>query len=227
MSASPESRRGRPPNPALQEQRREEILDAAARVFARHGYVGTDVQVVADALGVGKGTVYRYFPSKETLFLSTVDRGMCLLREAVDASGNGLDDPIDAMRAAVRAYLQFFNDRPELVELLIQERAEFRDRKKPTYFEHREANSCRWRDRIAGLIAAGRIRPMPVERVLDVVGDLLYGAMFTNHFTGRHRPLDTQAEDILDIVFHGMLTPAERRRQARRSDDADTGGPSS
>ena len=40
---------------------------AAALVFAQHGYGNTDVQFVADALHMGKGTVYRYFPSKEAL----------------------------------------------------------------------------------------------------------------------------------------------------------------
>ena len=65
--------------------RREQILDAAAEVFAQHGYRNTDVQFVADALQVGKGTVYRYFPSKEALFLAAVDRGMRRLTERFQA----------------------------------------------------------------------------------------------------------------------------------------------
>ena len=40
---------GRPRDAALAERRREEILDTAAVVFARHGYPNTDVQYVADA----------------------------------------------------------------------------------------------------------------------------------------------------------------------------------
>jgi hypothetical protein len=51
---------------------------------------------------------------------------------------------------------------------------------------------------------------------MNVLGDLVYGTMFTNHFSGRHRPLADQAEDILDVVFHGILTPAERRRRRAR-----------
>ena len=49
---------------------------------------------------------------------------------------------------------------------------------------------------------------MPVERITDVVRDLLYGTMFTNYFAGSTRSVDDQAEDILDIVFHGILSPA-------------------
>jgi AcrR family transcriptional regulator len=57
-------RRGRPRDETLVRRRREEILAAATRIFAQLGYRNTDVQIVADQLKVGKGTVYRYFPSK-------------------------------------------------------------------------------------------------------------------------------------------------------------------
>jgi hypothetical protein len=112
--------------------------------------------------------------------------------------------------SAIRAYLEFFRDHPDQAELLIIERAEFRDRKKPTYLEHREVNRVFWREVYAGLIRDGRVRDVPVSRILDVVGDLLYGTMFTNHFAGHRKPLDTQAADVIDVVFNGILTAAER-----------------
>src|SRR6185369_2200900 len=108
---------------------------------ARRGYQHTEVQLVADELGLGKGTIYLYFPSKEQLFLAAVDRGMRRLCAAVGEAMDRVEDPLGKLATLIRSYLQFFKDRPEHVELLMQERAEFRDRKKPTYFEHREANS--------------------------------------------------------------------------------------
>jgi AcrR family transcriptional regulator len=49
------------------EERRQEILDAALRLFREHGFEETTVQDVADEAGVATGTVYLYFPSKERL----------------------------------------------------------------------------------------------------------------------------------------------------------------
>jgi AcrR family transcriptional regulator len=197
----------------LWESRREQILDAAAKLFAEHGYADTDTQLLADKLGVGKGTVYRYFPSKQDIFLATADRVMRKLREQVDASIAEIEDPLDRIAEAIRAYLAFFADHPDSVELLMQERAQFKDRKKPTYFEHREANIERWRALYRALIAEGRIRDMPVDRITDVLGDLVYGTMFTNYFIGSRKPFEAQAQDILDIVFHGILSDAERRKR--------------
>lgn len=205
---------GRPKDKALVARRRDEILEAATELFAEQGYRQADVQVVADRLGVGKGTVYRYFPTKEALFLAAVDRGMQQLKQQVESAAATVDDPLERIRAAVRAYLAFFDDHGEVLELLIQERAEFKDRKRSTYFVYREAALEPWRAMYRELMASGRVRTMPVERVLDVTSDLLYGAIFTNRFAGRRKRFDTQAEELIDIIFHGILTEQERRRRA-------------
>jgi len=51
----------------VQEKRRE-ILAAAAATFARHGYSGTNLQRVAVAAGMGKSSLYHYFPTRDALF---------------------------------------------------------------------------------------------------------------------------------------------------------------
>ena len=203
----------RPSSEELAVSRREEILDAAARLFARHGYAETDTQLLADEVGVGKGTLYRYFPSKRDLFLAAADRVMRHLRDVIDADIANIADPLERIAAAIRSCLTFFVEHPEFVELLMQERAHFKDRKKPTYFENREANIERWHEMYRGLIAAGRFRKMPVEQISDVLTDLVYGNMFTNYFAGQRKPPEEQAQDIMDVVFHGILSDAERRRR--------------
>jgi AcrR family transcriptional regulator len=56
--------RGRPPT----EGRAEAILDAALEVFAANGFAAARLDEVAERAGVGKGTLYLYFESKEALF---------------------------------------------------------------------------------------------------------------------------------------------------------------
>ena len=65
------------------------------------------------------------------------------------------------------------------------------------------------------IIAEGRIRNMPVERILGVLSDLLYGTMITNYFIGRQKPIEEQARDILDVVYNGILTDSERQARGR------------
>jgi len=203
MPASPAVRpaRGRPQSPRL-----DRLLDVAAEVFARRGYRQTDVQEIADALGVGKASLYRRYPTKRELFLAAADHGMRRMREAVLAAAEREADPLGRLDAAIRAYLEHFDRHPQHVELLIQERAEFRDRKTNTYFAHRDEYRRRWRGLYLQLMHAGRIRRMPVERLMDVLGNLVYGTMFTNFFAGRTRSPERQAAEIIDVLFHGILS---------------------
>jgi hypothetical protein len=125
-------------------------------------------------------------------------------------------DPLAQMEQVIRAYLAFFKANPGFVELLIQERAEFKDRPKPTYFVHHDANIDKWHTLLRQLIAAGRVRDIPLDTITNVVGDLMYGTMFTNYFAGRQTSLEEQAEAILEIVLTGTLTDAERTRRINR-----------
>ena len=199
--------------PAVQLRRQEEILDMAIGLFAKHGYFETDTQLLADQLHVGKGTLYRYFRTKEELFLAAADSIMRKLHERIVSATAGVEDPLDLIREGVYAYLAFFAEHPEYAELVIQERALFKDRPRPTYLQHRDVNEVRWRELYRSLAAKGEIRDMPAERITDIIGDLLYGTMYTNLFAQQRKSPEAQTSAILDVVFYGILSDSERQRR--------------
>jgi AcrR family transcriptional regulator len=204
---------GRPRDESLATRRCAEILGVAAQIFAKNGYRATDVQWIADELKIGKGTVYRYFQSKRELFLAAVDHGVRQLHEELMQCAASIEEPLARIVEVTKQYLAFFDTHPEMVELIIQERAEFKDRVKPTYFLHCETYAKPWQELFRGLIAAGRVRAIPVERITNVGGDLLYGTIFTNYFAGRRESLELQAQNIIDIMFFGILSDTERAAQ--------------
>src|SRR5262245_20789755 len=137
---------------------------------------------------------------------------MVRLRERIDEIRARKLEPLEQIATAVRAYLAFFDTHPEFVELLILERAVFRDRKKPTYFEHRERNVGTWRALYQQMIDAGRVRPISPAAISDTMSSTLYGAMFTNFFAGRQKTLETQAAELMDVLFRGILSDSERAK---------------
>jgi AcrR family transcriptional regulator len=56
------------------EERRQEILDTAIRLFYEKGYEKTSIADIAQAMNVAQGLCYRYFPSKEALFDTAIDQ---------------------------------------------------------------------------------------------------------------------------------------------------------
>jgi AcrR family transcriptional regulator len=193
--------------------RREEILTQAAELFAERGYDKTDTTLLAETVGVGKGTIYRHFPSKRELFLAAADRVMRMLCQRIDARMAKTTDPLEQLINGVQGFLEFFAEHPGFVELLIQERALFKDRKLPTFIEHRAMNMDRWQAFYRDLMAQERVRKVPAERITDVLGSLLYGTIFMNYFSGQPTSVEVQANNIIDVVFRGILTPQELKRR--------------
>ena len=103
-------------------------------------------------------------------------------------------------------------------ELFIQERAHFRDRHRPLYFDTKRTNetSAKKTAFLKALIDTGRFRAVSTERIPAVIGDLLFGTVLSNHLAGRRVPPADQAQAILDVVIHGLLSDAERKAQARK-----------
>jgi AcrR family transcriptional regulator len=193
-----------------QNERSLEILDAAVGTFAAKGYAQTDVQEIADRVGVGKGTVYRHFGSKEALFLAAVKHARDKLIAAVDAVQNSQADPLAQLRTCMTAILRFFDANPEIVELLIEERALFRDRRPSLFFEHDENRRCEWAARLQSLIDAGTIRDIPVPEIQDTISRFVFGAMFFNYFEGNRRPLADESHAMFDVLFNGLLAKPRR-----------------
>ena len=61
---------------ATKEEKRIEILKAAARIFSANGFEKAKVEDIAKVAGIGKGTVYEYFDSKKSLFKQMISFGL-------------------------------------------------------------------------------------------------------------------------------------------------------
>lgn len=85
--------------------RRQEILDAAVRVFARKGFAASRIDDIAAEAGIGKGSVYLYFDSRDAIleaaFAQYAADSEALLRQAVEGEGPALDRLAALVRAAI------------------------------------------------------------------------------------------------------------------------------
>ncbi|WP_217574394.1 TetR/AcrR family transcriptional regulator [Streptomyces sp. GbtcB7] len=85
--------------------RGEQVLDAAARVFARQGYEGTSIDDIADELGSTKGRVYHYYRSKSDMLLGVLNAGSHKLIDVVrPLSEDASLSPAERLRNMARAH---------------------------------------------------------------------------------------------------------------------------
>lgn len=109
-----------PRGPQQREARRRELLDAGAAVFVERGYFDTRVADVVAAAGVSHGTFYTYFTSKDDVLRVLLDTIVDDLVRAATAQQGAEADPVRAMAATIRQFMDAHRDRAGLIAILEQ-----------------------------------------------------------------------------------------------------------
>jgi AcrR family transcriptional regulator len=103
----------------LDEQKRLKIMAAAAELFAAHPFHKVLLSEVAEAAGVGKGTLYIYFKNKEDLYLSVLYSGFAELVEQLQCRlDKNQFGPMENLETAIREMVQFAYQNPHMFELM-------------------------------------------------------------------------------------------------------------
>jgi AcrR family transcriptional regulator len=193
--------------------KRTTILRAATDVFSTREFHTVPVEDVATAAGVGKGTLYLYFPTKERLFYATILDALDVLLAELAAAVRGRTGE-DALRAFTRCLVGFFWRRRHLAVLMAR-------------YEHkqREPEGEGWRQRRARLVALVRqalqpevraARRAPRDGVLAAEMLLALVRAAVLHQRERDDP-EHSVQLVVDLFLDGLrgAPPAPARRAGR------------
>ncbi|MFE0644181.1 TetR/AcrR family transcriptional regulator [Streptomyces sp. NPDC058877] len=126
--------------------RERQMMDAAVRSFARHGYQTASMDEIAELAGVSKPLVYLYLHSKEELFTSVIRREATALLDAVAAGVEGSGPPPDErLWAGLLAFFSYAAEHPDAWVVL--------SRQARTQGEPFAGEVARMRDEIVAFVA--------------------------------------------------------------------------
>jgi AcrR family transcriptional regulator len=103
-----------------QDNRRAQLLDAAARLFRERGFHATSMRDIAKAVGMLSGSIYYHFDSKEGMLLAVYEEGKRRVAEAVDAATATQTDPWRRLEAACAAHLRVLIVHRDFTQVMIQ-----------------------------------------------------------------------------------------------------------
>jgi AcrR family transcriptional regulator len=115
----------RPPPEELVERRRTEIIEAAYEVFASKGYSAAGIADIAERLGMGHGTFYRYFKNKRDILDQVVDYGVERIVAALELEtpqpAASLEEFRDQLRRIGDRLFSLFDSDPGLGQIVLLE----------------------------------------------------------------------------------------------------------
>jgi len=175
---------------------RQRILEAAEQVFARSG-IGVPIDDVAARAGVGVGTLYRHFPTKESLFEAIVLTRLEEMVRAVEVASTS-DDPGEAFFAFVRTFARHALAKQDLIDACAIAGLDVMTQCDRQFFELR-AGIDRLLERAS---AAGAVRG-------DVtVGDVIGLIVGICHAADKHGLGVSSADRLVDVVCEGLRVGA-------------------
>lgn len=144
----------REPAPA-QRPREEQLRRTAVRLFREHGYDGTSMQDLAEALGMRRGSIYHYIDSKEDLLFGIVEAAMARFHDEVRPILERQDAFAVRLRDAVGAHLRIAADEPDELSLLQVELKALSPDRRGRILAERDGYEHAWRDFIRDGMRAG------------------------------------------------------------------------
>lgn len=198
--------------------RRAEIIEAAMTEFAENGFAAAKLGDVAARAGIVKGTLYRYFDTKEELFRAVVQHAAAVNLQTLEAAANLFQGSLaELLPIMLKGAAGRIGDSriPALARLVIGESRQFPDLAKI------------WHDNVVShmlkLLTAlirdaqqrGEVRPGdPTIYAFSVLGPLITGVLFRELFsvTSPYAPnLEALAAQHVETVLRGMLSEADGR----------------
>jgi len=185
--------------------KREAILRAATRVFARNGYFNSKVADIARAADVADGTVYLYFKSKEEILHSIFDQNMAEAMAACHKLIEKVSDPREKLRRIAALHLQRLGaDRDLAVVFQVELRGSTKFMQ-----EFSAAGFAEYLNLLCKIFEEGqRAGTFRKDLNAKVVSKILFGAldeMATNWIISkRSYQLEPMAEIVMDVFLSGV-----------------------
>ena len=101
-------RKGKPmaKNADRTEKTRGDIVDAAVRLFGKHGFAAVSTPMLADEAGVSRGAIYHHFASKAAILEAAVETELTRIAQLIDQSGSEASDPLEQLVEGGDAFLR-------------------------------------------------------------------------------------------------------------------------
>lgn len=202
-------------DPKLVEERREQIIKAATKLFSEQGYYLTTIQDIASAAGISVGLIYQYFKDKDDVLFLTLKLVLETYEKVIPAAIQGTEHPLERLTLAIGAYCRVVDRLRDATVLTYRSTKSLRaDRR--TFIKEGETRTNRLLEAcLRACITAGHMRP--INDSLLVYQYVLYAhawALKQWALRGRYS-LEDYIEEGIKLLVEPFLTEKGRAAMAR------------
>ena len=197
--------------PELVEKRRAQFIDAAIKLFGRHGYHVTTIKQIADAAGVSIGLIYQYVQDKEDILFLALVQVLDSYKERIPLAIEQQQAPLDRFRAAVHAYCHVNDENGNATILAYRETKSLRKQRRLLIQQKETETNALIAQCIQDCIDEKLLEPVDLEMLTYQIVMFCHAwALKSWHFRSR-MTVDEYVERGIALMVRPILTAKGRR----------------
>jgi AcrR family transcriptional regulator len=189
---------------------KERVLEAALEIFSQKGFHPATTDEIAERAGVGKGTLYRYFETKEKLFAELVRLRLEELERRAGAVMDGQDDVLTMISKYFRVYFEFFDGNQHLFRLIVQEQLELGENSVEEYFRKVMRAIPHLKRKVFEGTQQGILKDVDFQTVFYGTMGFAHGVIQKWLARGCSYSLVDELPGVLEVLFYGFVKDAQK-----------------
>ena len=227
MSRKPASRKKSPPSQDADtlpgkagENRRDQIVEAAVRLFSETGYFQTTIDDIAKEADVSKGLIYLYFKDKHDLLFYALRFVLELYEQDISPLLGKYTNPLALLRMALRTYCHLVNDHKQETVLAYRSTKDLSAAER-SHVKLQESKSCRiLRNCLEACIHNGILKPVNIDIMVYQYVMFSHTWALKNWAFRDKYSFDEYLADGENILIDNFLTDYGREISAKSVEDA-------
>ena len=189
---------------------KERILEAALEVFSNKGFHSATTDEIAERAGVGKGTVYRYFETKDKLFEELVRLRTEELGRRAASIIDSHDDVLTMISKYIRLYFEFFDSNQRLFRLIVQEQLDLGEHSPDEYFRKVMRAIPKLKRKVYEGTQQGILKDVDFQTVFYGTMGFAHGVIQKWLARDCSYSLVNELPGVLEVLFYGFVKDARK-----------------
>ncbi len=189
---------------------KERILEAALEVFSNKGFHSATTDEIAERAGVGKGTLYRYFETKDKLFQELVRLRTEELGRRAGSIIDSHDDVLTMISKYIRLYFEFFDSNQHLFRLVVQEQLDLGEHSPDEYFRKVMRAIPKLKRKVYEGTQQGILKDVDFQTVFYGTMGFAHGVIQKWLARDCSYSLVNELPGVLEVLFYGFVKDARK-----------------
>ncbi|MGC8660661.1 MAG: TetR/AcrR family transcriptional regulator [Desulfomonilaceae bacterium] len=186
---------------------RRRILQAALTEFSDKGYHASTIDSIAERADIAKGTVYRYFKTKESIFTALKEDTMSEFVELARKDLANQEDVLTIIESIIKIYLSFFEQNSSFFKVIIQEHKDFGREFSEKFIQELILALPGLKRRCWKASRSGRLKQMNYFTVFYGIIGFLNGVIQKWLSEEAEKSMSDEIDTIREVLFYGFAIP--------------------